>query len=69
MIPRLAFLSVLAGLVASQAMAEGPYVVAHRGFLRHAPENTLANFRACLELRIGFEVDGGWLAEFERSRR
>jgi glycerophosphoryl diester phosphodiesterase len=32
-------------------------VVAHRGLLRHAPENTLANFRACLELRIGFEVD------------
>ena len=23
-------------------------VVAHRGLLHHAPENTLANFRACL---------------------
>ena len=57
MIPRLAFLSVLTVLIASQALAEGPYVVAHRGLLRHAPENTLANFRACLELRIGFEVD------------
>ena len=34
-----------------------PFIVAHRGLLRHAPENTLANFRACLELRIGFEVD------------
>jgi glycerophosphoryl diester phosphodiesterase len=32
-------------------------VVAHRGLLRHAPENTLANFRACLELRVGFEID------------
>lgn len=32
-------------------------VVAHRGLLLHAPENTLANFRACLELRIGFELD------------
>ncbi len=32
-------------------------VVAHRGLLRHAPENTLANFRACLELRLGFELD------------
>jgi glycerophosphoryl diester phosphodiesterase len=31
--------------------------VAHRGLLRHAPENTLANFRACLELRLGFEFD------------
>jgi len=34
-----------------------PAVVAHRGLLRHAPENTLANFRACLELRLGFEFD------------
>jgi len=42
--------------VASSAGAT-PLVVAHRGLLKHAPENTLANFRACLELRIGFEVD------------
>ena len=34
-----------------------PLPVAHRGLLRHAPENTLANFRACLELRLGFEFD------------
>src|SRR6476469_4312332 len=34
-----------------------PLAVAHRGLLRHAPENTLANFRACLELRLGFEFD------------
>jgi glycerophosphoryl diester phosphodiesterase len=32
-------------------------VVGHRGLLRHAPENTLAGFRACLELRLGFEFD------------
>jgi glycerophosphoryl diester phosphodiesterase len=32
-------------------------VVAHRGLLLEAPENTLANFRACLELRLGFEFD------------
>lgn len=32
-------------------------IVAHRGLLRHAPENTLANFRACLEMRLGFEFD------------
>jgi glycerophosphoryl diester phosphodiesterase len=34
-----------------------PFVVAHRGLLLHAPENTLANFSACLELRLGFEFD------------
>lgn len=34
-----------------------PLIVAHRGLLLHAPENTMANFRACLELRIGFEFD------------
>ncbi|MCC6509479.1 MAG: glycerophosphodiester phosphodiesterase, partial [Pirellulaceae bacterium] len=38
-------------------MAGEPLVVAHRGLLQHAPENTLANFRACLELRLGFEFD------------
>ena len=34
-----------------------PLVVPHRGLLGHAPENTLANFRACLELGMGFEFD------------
>lgn len=34
-----------------------PLIVAHRGLLRHAPENTLPNFRACMELRVGFEFD------------
>lgn len=34
-----------------------PAIVAHRGLLLHAPENTLANFRACLDLRLGFEFD------------
>src|SRR5205814_4104078 len=33
------------------------YVVGHRGLLNEAPENTLANFRACLDLRLGFEFD------------
>lgn len=43
--------------VQTEAYADGPLVVAHRGLLRHAPENTLSNFRACLELRFGFEFD------------
>lgn len=51
----LAFLLSLACL--ANAHAGEPLIVAHRGLLRHAPENTLANFRACLELRIGFEFD------------
>lgn len=37
--------------------ADRPRIVAHRGLLHYAPENTLANFRACLELRLGFEFD------------
>jgi glycerophosphoryl diester phosphodiesterase len=37
--------------------ADPSLIVAHRGLLLHAPENTLANFRACLELRLGFEFD------------
>lgn len=55
-------LLVLAGIagdrecVAQQA-ADRPLVVAHRGLLRESPENTLSSFRACLELRLGFEMD------------
>ena len=32
-------------------------VVAHRGLILDAPENTLASFRACLVLGFGFELD------------
>lgn len=31
--------------------------IAHRGLLLHSPENTLANFTACQQLRLGFEFD------------
>lgn len=34
-----------------------PLLVAHRGLLRHAPENTLAAFAACMDLRLGLELD------------
>ena len=57
------FVLLLMCVITSRLSAEQPlavpkpWVVAHRGLLKHAPENTLANFRACLELRIGFEVD------------
>ena len=54
--------TLLVALIASfpwltRGMAAQVQVVAHRGLLHHAPENTLANFRACLQLRMGFEVD------------
>lgn len=42
---------------ASAAEPPRPLIVAHRGLLLHAPENTLPNFRACFELRLGFEFD------------
>ena len=41
---------------------ETPTPIAHRGLLRHAPENTLPAFAACLELGMGFEHDEGWAA-------
>lgn len=34
-----------------------PRIVGHRGLLRSAPENTLAGFSACIDLKIGFELD------------
>ncbi|MBI5758840.1 MAG: hypothetical protein HZA46_10020 [Planctomycetales bacterium] len=48
---------ILAAALGIGADKPSPFVVAHRGLLKHAPENTLSNFRACLELRVGFEVD------------
>jgi glycerophosphoryl diester phosphodiesterase len=56
----LAMLLVLANSLSAPAgdrKPAPPQVVAHRGLFRHAPENTLAAFRACLELRTGFEFD------------
>lgn len=40
-----------------QAASAEPYIVGHRGLMVFAPEDTLSNFRACLELRLGFEFD------------
>src|SRR5438270_10126053 len=50
-------LSLVAAGAHAVAAEPPPLIVGHRGLLRHAPENTLANFRACLELRLGFEFD------------
>ncbi|HAH47823.1 glycerophosphodiester phosphodiesterase family protein [Gimesia sp.] len=51
------FSLMLAAADSLVATAGEPQIVAHRGLLKVAPENTLANFRACLELRLGFEFD------------
>ncbi len=37
--------------------ASAPIPVAHRGLLLDAPENTMATIHACLQLRVGFELD------------
>ena len=37
--------------------ASDPVLIAHRGLLRHAPENTIPAFASCLNLGMGFELD------------
>ena len=39
------------------AQAADPILIAHRGLLQHAPENTIPAFASCLELGMGFELD------------
>lgn len=34
-----------------------PQLIGHRGLMRHAPENTLVGFNACIDLGLGFELD------------
>lgn len=43
--------------ILTSSWAEEPILIAHRGLLRHAPENTMPAFAACVELSIGFELD------------
>jgi glycerophosphoryl diester phosphodiesterase len=54
-------LSILLGLAMIQLIQAADELplqpVAHRGLLLHSPENTLANFTACQQLRLGFEFD------------
>src|SRR5262245_56946166 len=46
------------GVLSDQpAKVKQPHLIGHGGLITEAPENTLAGFAACLELRLGFEVD------------
>jgi|688.fasta_scaffold185913_2 glycerophosphoryl diester phosphodiesterase len=40
-----------------RSVLASPKVIGHRGIEHHAPENTVANFKASLQLNIGIEVD------------
>jgi len=40
-----------------QANVQAPHIVGHRGLMMHAPENTIAGFKACIALGLGFELD------------
>jgi glycerophosphoryl diester phosphodiesterase len=51
----LALLAVFA--VVGTASAADPVVVGHRGVGKHAPEQTPASLAACVELRLGIEID------------
>lgn len=53
----LAALLVVGGAFVRHGRAADPIPIAHRGLLRHAPENTLPAFSVCLELGMGFELD------------
>jgi glycerophosphoryl diester phosphodiesterase len=44
-------------LLVPPALAADPFVVGHRGLPTHAPEQTLSAFNACIDLRIGIEID------------
>lgn len=48
---------LLTSLATCEGQEKQPLIVGHRGLLLHSPENTLANFRACLDIRLGIEFD------------
>ncbi|MEW4567821.1 glycerophosphodiester phosphodiesterase family protein [Tautonia sp. JC769] len=48
---------ILGCVITEEGLDAGTMTVGHRGLLNHAPENSLAGFRACVDLRVGFELD------------
>jgi glycerophosphoryl diester phosphodiesterase len=55
--PRVLFAVAAFVAVAADPAPSTTRVVAHRGLAKFAPENTLANFDACLDLRLDIELD------------
>jgi glycerophosphoryl diester phosphodiesterase len=55
--PRVAVALLAVAFVAAGPVPRGTRVVGHRGLPTAAPENTLAAFDACLDLRIDIELD------------
>lgn len=54
---RLSLALLTAILLTPFLSAAEPVVVGHRGLMTHAPEETQANFAACVNLRVGIELD------------
>lgn len=50
-------LLVVLGVIPQVLLASDPVLIAHRGLLRHAPENSLPAFSTCLDLGLGIELD------------
>lgn len=55
--PRLPLALPFALALTLPAAAADPVLVGHRGLPTHAPEETLATFNACIDLRVGVELD------------
>ena len=50
-------ISLRTGADDAKSPQKSPIIVGHRGLFKHAPENTLTGFAACLDLSLGFELD------------
>lgn len=50
-------MAFVGGFLGAQEGNKVPKVVGHRGLMFQAPENTLAGFEACMNLRLGLELD------------
>ena len=50
-------LAVSLALAFTPTRGADPILVGHRGLPTHAPEETMATFNACIDLRVGVELD------------